>query len=135
MISLRKALAPMLLYSRLAGVCPFGRNPPKVSKFGSFMSILISASFSIFHFLGTFKSLIKKSDPNFVAITINSFNRYQGIASMLLYISMAAIFQGRIVQGLLTMESVDKIFIEKLRNQPNNRNYRRYTLFIEFNEL
>lgn len=148
--SLKQALWPLFIVSKLFGICPFSIRHERISYVGTFLSTVMLISYCSFHFI---RSVVRRvsisirlylilrfiacisvsgeltdnsSDTNFVTMTINSFNRYSGIVSLFVISVMGIVHQTRILNAVQIMHSIDSMFRRDVNIQIDDSIYSRY---------
>lgn len=109
-MKLRRSLLPLYIVSKLLCTHPFSRVPLTVSLCGSATTIAIALGYAIFHLTSAQLSLSSGSgegDTNIVALIIDSYNRYSGLCCFIVIVTTAILMQGRIVNAIRTLESID----------------------------
>lgn len=124
--SLKKALWPLFIVSKLFGICPFSIKRERVTYTGTILSIIMLIAYCSFHIISVFDELSDNSnEANFVTMTINSFNRYSGIASLFIMLVMGMVHQTKILKALQIMHSIDIMFQEEVNIQIDDSSYSR----------
>lgn len=124
--SLRKALLPLFIVSKLFGICPFSIKHERVTYTGTILSIVMLIGYCSFHIISVTNELADNSnESNFVTITINSFNRYSGIASFVIILIMGILHQKDILNALQIMHSIDEMFQEDVNIKIDDSKYSR----------
>ncbi|XP_037033185.1 putative gustatory receptor 28b [Bradysia coprophila] len=124
--SLKRALWPLFIVSKLFGICPFSIRHERVSYLGTIVSIVMLASYCSFHFISASDELTdNSSETNFVTMAINSFNRYSGIVSLFVIAVMGIVHQKEILNALQIMHSIDGIFRKEVNIEIDDSIYSR----------
>lgn len=124
--SLKKALRPLFIASKLFGICPFSIKHERVTYTGTILSIVMLVAYCSFHLISVFGELSDNSnESNFVTMTINTFNRYSGIASLFIMLVMGMVHQRKILNAIRLMHSIDVMFQEEVNIKIDDSTYSR----------
>lgn len=124
--NLKKALQPLFTVSKLFGICPFAIKNERVTYTGTICSIIILIAYLTFHIICVIDGLTNSSEnDNFVTMTINSFNRYSGVVSLLIIIVVGIVQQKKVLSALQIMHNVDTMFKEDVNIKIDDSKYSR----------
>lgn len=124
--NLKSALLPLFLISKLFGICPFSIKNECVTYTGTISSFIILIAYCTFHIISVSDGLANTSnEPNFVTVTINSFNRHSGFVSLVILILMAIVHQKEVTKALRIMHKVDTMFKEEVNIKIDDSQYSR----------
>lgn len=124
--SLKKALWPLFIVSKIFGICPFSIKHERVTYTGTILSIIMLIAYCSFHIVSVTNALSDDSnESNFVTVTINSFNRYSGIASLFIIITMGIVHQKDIISAIQIMHSIDDMFQDDVNIKIDDSKYSR----------
>lgn len=124
--SLKKALQPLFILSKLFGICPFSIKDERVTYTGTISSIIMLIAYCSFHIISVSDELADNgNESNFVTMTINSFNRYSGIVSLCIIIVMGIVHQKDILSALQIIHSMDAMFQEEVNIKIDDSKYSR----------
>lgn len=113
-LRLRSSLLPLYVLSKLLCIHPFSRIPLKKSFWGSVSAGLGAIGYAMFHLASAKLSMGSSSTdnkgPNFVALIIDSYNRYSGLCCLMVIAINAISVQGKLVEAIGCLERVDEMF-------------------------
>lgn len=114
-MTLQKSLCPLLLLSKILGICSFLQSPPRESILWKIYSLCLALGYSVYHIMASSKGLsFDSTDTNFVTKIIESFNRYAGLICLVCLILTSVLMQNQLVRVWQQIAEIDQIFGEKL---------------------
>lgn len=108
---------PLYIISKILCIHPFSRNPLQVSFVGGTIAGLIALGYASFHLTSAKLSMntaTNESDSNFVAVIIDSYNRYSGLCCFTVIVTTAISMQGKMVEAIRILEEVDVLLAKDL---------------------
>lgn len=128
-VKLRNALIPLYVLSKVLCIQPFSLNPLKYSMVGSFMTILISIGYCLFHLYSakTDNASVNSKDDeksNLVTAIIDAYNRYSGFVTFCLLITASIYLQNYVVNAIKQLEEIDVHFYNTYKIKVDNRKWK-----------
>lgn len=128
MLTLQKSLLPLIVPSKLLGLCVYSTNPFKPSYFGTIIALCGATIFSFFFLIDKSDEIsIKEVSNDFVANILFLYDHYGDLTTMMIYILFGILLQGKLVKALQMIQDVDQVFTDELNVKINN-----WTIFWYF---
>lgn len=124
-MKVRQALLPLFIASKVFCVNPFSREL-RTSISGSLLTVCGAIGYTIFHLCMINLDVSVESNKNFVAVIIDSYNRYSGFSAFCVIVISSILTQNKIIKALRMLETIDCIFDEKFGLIVDNQTWQRY---------
>lgn len=125
MLSLRKAVLPLYISSKILCIGAFSLKKLRPSKIGTTVAILQAIGYCTFH-LWSSRQTTSQSSKNMVRQLIDAYNQYCGLCAFCFLIVASLLTQSQTIRIIQNVEDIDKIFQQKLGIAVDNRKWRRF---------
>lgn len=125
MLSLRKAMLPLHIFSKILCIGAFSLEKLRPSKLGTITTICQAMVYFVIHVWASRQNM-SQTTKNMVHQLIDAYNQYSGLCAFYILVIISLCKQSKIVQTIRNIEDVDGIFQQKFCHCVENRKFRRY---------